>query len=85
MNNFNEILVVAGVFFNQDKILAALRPPFKSSGGLWEFPGGKVEAGETLEESLARELLEELNVSAQVLDRIGQSQCEVEGKVIKMI
>ena len=85
MNNFNEILVVAGVFFSEGRVLAALRPRFKPSGGCWEFPGGKVEKGESSEEALTRELLEELNVSVQVLNQIAQSQADVGGKAIKMM
>lgn len=85
MNNFNEILVVAGVFFNKGKVLAALRPISKSSGGLWEFPGGKVEKGELPEEALARELLEELSVSIRILGRIAQSEMKIEQRYIRMI
>lgn len=44
-------------------ILLAQRPVHKSMGGLWEFPGGKIEKGETPEEALCRELQEELHIS----------------------
>jgi len=57
------IRVAAGVIFNQRKeVLLALRPLHKHQGGLWEFPGGKIEAGESIEAALARELLEELDI-----------------------
>lgn len=57
------IHVVAGVILNaQDEVLLALRPLHKHQGGLWEFPGGKVEQGEQVKAALARELLEELNL-----------------------
>ena len=48
------------------RILAAQRPHGKSLGGKWEFPGGKIESGETPAEALVRELQEELGVHTQV-------------------
>lgn len=56
--------VAVGVVFNAEgKILIALRPSDKLQGGLWEFPGGKIEPNETAEEALRRELLEEVGIS----------------------
>jgi 8-oxo-dGTP diphosphatase len=56
--------VAVGVVFNaENKILVALRPLDKLQGGLWEFPGGKIEPNETAEEALARELLEEVGIT----------------------
>lgn len=56
--------VAVGVILNAKRdILIALRPQHVHQGGLWEFPGGKVEAGETVEQALARELLEELAIT----------------------
>ncbi len=55
--------VVAAVIRNaQQEILLALRPSDKHMGGLWEFPGGKCEAGESPQQALARELQEELGI-----------------------
>lgn len=55
--------VVAAVIRNaQHEILLALRPTAKHQGGLWEFPGGKCEAGEEPQEALSRELYEELGI-----------------------
>lgn len=55
--------VAVGVVCDAERrILVALRPDHVHQGGLWEFPGGKVEPGETVESALGRELLEELAV-----------------------
>lgn len=56
--------VAVGVVLNDaGEILLALRPIDSHQGGLWEFPGGKVEAGESLSLALARELREELGIA----------------------
>jgi 8-oxo-dGTP diphosphatase len=57
------ILVVAAALVDPDgRVLIARRPPGKAMAGLWEFPGGKIEAGETPERALIRELEEELGI-----------------------
>jgi 8-oxo-dGTP diphosphatase len=57
------VLVAACALVDADgRVLIAQRPPGKTMAGLWEFPGGKVEAGERLEDSLIRELKEELGI-----------------------
>lgn len=57
------ILVAACALIDSDgRVLLAQRPEAKVMAGLWEFPGGKVEAGERPEESLIRELNEELGI-----------------------
>ncbi|MBW9114539.1 8-oxo-dGTP diphosphatase MutT [Rhizobium cauense] len=61
------LLVAACALIDSDgRILLAQRPVGKSLAGLWEFPGGKVEPGETPEESLVRELHEELGITTKV-------------------
>ena len=61
------IEVVCGVIRNEEGcFLACLRPQGKHLGGQWEFPGGKVEAGESHEAALIRELREELGVQVAV-------------------
>jgi 8-oxo-dGTP diphosphatase len=60
----NLIHVAVGVIVDQENnILIALRPDNTHQGGLWEFPGGKVELNENVEQALARELYEELAIS----------------------
>lgn len=57
------VLVVAAVLVDPDRrVLLARRPEGRAMPGLWEFPGGKVEAGETPEQALIRELAEELDI-----------------------
>jgi 8-oxo-dGTP diphosphatase len=60
------VLVVACALIDPDgRVLLAQRPPGKNMGGLWEFPGGKIEPGETPEETLIRELSEELGIAVK--------------------
>jgi 8-oxo-dGTP diphosphatase len=58
--------VVAAVIIRDGCVLACRRNAERSSGGLWEFPGGKVEPGESPQEALAREIREELGVDIEV-------------------
>jgi len=60
------INVVAGIIINQNKILIGKRKDKDIGGGKWEFPGGKIEVGETNSEALERELNEELGISAKI-------------------
>lgn len=60
------LLVAACALVDADgRVLLAQRPAHKQLGGLWEFPGGKVEPGETPEETVVRELHEELGIETK--------------------
>ena len=66
MNDRPIVLVAACALVDADRrVLIAQRPEGKSMAGLWEFPGGKVEAGETPEAAIIRELEEELGVTTR--------------------
>lgn len=60
----DELVVVAGVVWRAGRFLGVERPPGKAHAGWWEFPGGKVEQGESLEAALIRELTEELSFTS---------------------
>ena len=65
MSNSLVLVVAAALFDRHGNVLLAQRPEGKSMAGLWEFPGGKVETGETPETALCRELFEELSIQVQ--------------------
>jgi 8-oxo-dGTP pyrophosphatase MutT (NUDIX family) len=67
-----ELRVVGGAWVRGGRVFVARRGPGMSAAGDWEFPGGKVEAGESPEEALARELWEELGITAAVGAWVGQ-------------
>lgn len=60
------IPVVTALIQKNDQVLVGLRPEGKNLAGQWEFPGGKLEAGETPEGALQRELSEELGIEAEI-------------------
>ena len=65
--------VSAGILVRNGKVLACQRRADQSHPGKWEFPGGKREAGESIEECLRRELREELGIDAEVGPEVGRS------------
>lgn len=78
--------VVAGILMNKDnEILIAKKKEGKHLGGYWEFPGGKIEAGEAPEESLIRELKEEMDITIKVKDYFGENIYKYERGTIKLI
>lgn len=66
--------VIAAVMECQVKLLVCQRPPHKRHGGLWEFPGGKLEPGEDHETAARRELAEELGIH---VERVGDAELEI--------
>lgn len=80
-----ELKVVCGVIHHQEKIFIARRKEGKSMAGKWEFPGGKIEDGETGEESLTRELLEELGMNVTVGPKIGSITHQYESFSLELI
>lgn len=73
MDNMKTIRVVAAVIRQGDRIFATARG-YGEFEGQWEFPGGKIEAGETPQQALIREIKEELDVMVSVGDLIDTSQ-----------
>jgi 8-oxo-dGTP diphosphatase len=74
MNDVDTIIVVAAVIENDGKILIARRKKGMYYEHKWEFPGGKVEAGETREACLRRELKEELGIDAAIGEFVGEGR-----------
>jgi len=66
----NSIAVAAALVFRDGQLLITQRYPDAHLGGLWEFPGGKLEAGESFENCLHRELKEELGIEVEVHEEI---------------
>jgi 8-oxo-dGTP diphosphatase len=79
------IKVVCGIIFKDDKIFISRRKPSKLLGGYWEFPGGKIENNESNEESLKRELIEELQMEVDNVEYFGSSQYDYEEFSIDLI
>ena len=71
------IRVVGAIVERDGAVFAARRNADRSAGGLWEFPGGKIEPGETAEDALRRELQEELGVDVAVGPFVDRSLSEV--------
>ncbi|HEU4684092.1 MAG TPA: 8-oxo-dGTP diphosphatase MutT [Nitrospira sp.] len=76
--------VAAGLICREGRYLIARRKPGVHLAGLWEFPGGKREAGETLEECLRRELFEELQIEVDVPIPFQVIRHQYPGKVVEL-
>jgi 8-oxo-dGTP diphosphatase len=78
-------VVAAALFDARSRVLIAERPAGKHMAGWWEFPGGKVGAGETDAGALERELREELGVEVQVLDEVATLQHEYPDRIVDLV
>lgn len=81
-NGEGKRLIVAAAIISGGKLLLAQRKEPPRLAGLWELPGGQAEDGETPQEALARELKEELGVSATVGERIGSAVETADGVLL---
>ncbi|MEM1260672.1 MAG: (deoxy)nucleoside triphosphate pyrophosphohydrolase [Bacteroidota bacterium] len=79
------IKVVCGIIYQQDNIFICRRKEGKSLSGFWEFPGGKIEDGEKHEESLKRELMEELKMEVDVIGYFDTAIHHYQGFSIELI
>ncbi|PWK15973.1 (deoxy)nucleoside triphosphate pyrophosphohydrolase [Tumebacillus permanentifrigoris] len=78
--------VVGAVIRNEkNEVLCALRSQNMSLPGLWEFPGGKIEPGETPQESLKREIIEELDCEIEVGELVADATHEYEKVIVHLI
>jgi 8-oxo-dGTP diphosphatase len=78
--------VVGAVILNEkNQVLCALRSQTMSLPGLWEFPGGKIEANETPESSLIREIKEELNCTIEVGELVADATHEYPAITVRLI
>jgi 8-oxo-dGTP diphosphatase len=78
------IPVVAAIVTRDDRVLACRRNADREAGGLWEFPGGKVEPGESATAALEREIFEELGVGIRVGELLHRSSTPLNGRLVDL-
>lgn len=78
------VAVAAGVVFHRGRVLLSQRRAADHLGGLWEFPGGKIEPGETAAECLRRELREELAIEVAVLEPLLELEHAYPDRVVRL-
>jgi 8-oxo-dGTP diphosphatase len=85
MTTERSVRVTAAIVRQAGKILLARRPAGAHLAGCWEFPGGKIEEGETPEQCLARELQEEFAVQADVGQFVASSHFQYDSMKIELL
>ena len=76
------IHVAVGLVLDNDRVFVAQRDQNAHQGGLWEFPGGKVDAGETVEAALSRELNEELGIFVDYAEPVMQIKHDYTDRIV---
>ena len=84
MDNMQTIDVAAGIIWRGGHFLASQRPTNKVMEGYWEFPGGKLEQGETPEEALIREIKEEFDSEIEIVSFINEASHEYDFGIVTM-
>lgn len=80
------VKVVAAIIENEyNEILCTLRSPQMTLPNMWEFPGGKVEKGESLKSAIEREIMEELDCKIEALDIFHDNTHEYENIIVNLI
>ncbi|MDE0583396.1 (deoxy)nucleoside triphosphate pyrophosphohydrolase [Planococcus sp. A6] len=79
-----DIHVVGAVIIDNGRILCAKRGMEKSLPGLWEFPGGKIEQGETPQESLKREIQEEMHCEVEIGEQVEHTSYEYDFGIVHL-
>jgi len=84
-NDNGIIAVAAAIIIRADEVLVARRRPGLHLAGQWEFPGGKIEPGETAEQCLVRELREELGIDCRIESFLGESVYGYSKKTVQLL
>lgn len=80
-----DVVNTAAVFYKDGKILLMRRAQGHSAAGGWEYPGGKVEPGESAKDSIKRELKEELDIDATIGEMLAETPCMHNGQTIHLM